>query len=140
MITQAQIDPATIRTAIHQARDSARQIGDLQAANARTIKTLETALNQAVKVSLNDPSSLPVALTEHRRAHRPGQPSRIASDPALQAFIRVRIDAMTFTDIITAIAAAFPKERRTSMTALSRWWATERGGECANQLISAKLS
>lgn len=43
------IDPATIRTAIHQARDSARQIGDLQAANARTIKTLEVALNQAIK-------------------------------------------------------------------------------------------
>ena len=30
-----QIDAATIRTAIHQARETARQIGDLQAANAR---------------------------------------------------------------------------------------------------------
>ncbi len=140
MTAHAQIDPATIRTAIHLARDSARQIGDLQAANARTIKTLEAALNQAIKGPLNDPSPLPVALTEHRRAHRPGQPSRIASDPALQAFIRARIDTMTFTDIITAVAAAFPKERRTSLSAFSRWWATERNGQSANRQISAIIS
>jgi hypothetical protein len=140
MTAHAQIDPATIRTAIHQARDSARQIGDLQAANARTIKTLETALNQSIKGALNNPSTVPLGVTEHRRLHRSGQPSRIASDPELQAFIRARIDTMTFTDIIASIARAFPKERRTSLSALSRWWATQRNVESANQLISAKLS
>ncbi|WP_309663878.1 hypothetical protein [Tabrizicola sp.] len=58
MTAHAQIDPATIRTAIDQARDSARQIGDLQAANARTIRTLEMALNQSIKGVLNTPSRL----------------------------------------------------------------------------------
>jgi|GEM_PF-6305923 len=59
MTEQGQINPTTIRNAIHQARESARQIGDLQAANARTIRTLEGALNQAIKGPLNDPSPLP---------------------------------------------------------------------------------
>lgn len=44
-----QIGPGMIMTAIDQARQSSRQIDDLRAANARTIKTLETALNQAKK-------------------------------------------------------------------------------------------
>jgi hypothetical protein len=44
-----EIDPAMIRAAIHQARETARQIGDLQAANARTIRTLETVLNQTLR-------------------------------------------------------------------------------------------
>lgn len=130
-----QIDPAMIRTAIDQARQSARQIGDLQAANARTIKTLETALNQSIKGALNTTSTVTPAAAEHRRLHRSGQPSRIASDPDLQAFIRSRIDTMTFTDIIAEIAAAFPKERRTSMSALSRWWSAERASVRANRQI-----
>jgi hypothetical protein len=125
-MTAPQIDPATIRTAIHQAREAARQIGDLQAANARTIRTLETALNQAIKGPLNEPSSLPPTLAEHRRAHRSGVPARIASDPELEAFIRARIGQMTFAQIIAEVAASFPPRRRTSMSALSRWWKANR--------------
>jgi hypothetical protein len=135
MTAESQIDPAMIRSAIHQARESARQIGDLKAANARTISTLETALNQSIKGGFNVPSTTLSAVAEHRRLHRSGQPSRIASDPELQAFIRTRIDTMTFAVLITEIAAAFPKERRTSMSALSRWWASERNGESANRQI-----
>ncbi len=121
-----QIDPAMVRTAIDQARQSARQIGDLQAVNARTIKTLEATLNQAIKGQLNDPSSLPVALAEHRRAHRSGVPARIASDPELEGFIRARIGQLTFADIVAEVAATFPPERRTSVSAVSRWWRSNR--------------
>lgn len=120
------IDPALIRTAIHQARDSARQIGDLQAANTRTIRTLETALNQAMKGPSNAPSPMPQAAADHRRAHRSGVPARIASDPELEAFIHASIGEMTFAQIIAEVAATFPPNRRTSMSALSRWWKANR--------------
>lgn len=120
------LDPSTIRAAIDQARQAARQIGDLQAANARTIRTLETALNQAIKGPFNDPSNLPPIAAEHRRAHRAGIPPRIASDPELEAFIRARIWHLTFAQIIAEVAANFPSSRRTSMSALSRWWKANR--------------
>lgn len=124
------IDAATIRTALQQARESARQIGDLQAANARTIRSLETALNQAIKDPLQDPlntpSSAPRLIKEHRRAHRPGYPSRFASDPELAAFIRARIDRMPFAEIIADTAANFPPKRRTCMSALSQRWNSNR--------------
>jgi hypothetical protein len=126
MTSPDQIDPATIRIAIQQARETARQIGDLQAANARTIRTLETALNQAIKGPFNAPSPLPQIAADHRRAHRSGIPPRIASDPELEAFIRARIGTMTFAQIISEVAGAFPPNRRTSMSALSRWWKANR--------------
>ncbi|MES2146142.1 MAG: hypothetical protein V4516_17770 [Pseudomonadota bacterium] len=61
-MTAQAIDPAMIRTAIDQARQSSRQIGELGAANARMIRTLETALNQSIKGVLKDPSTVAPAL------------------------------------------------------------------------------
>ena len=90
----------------------------------------ESTVEHPIQQPLNASQTRAEILAEHRRQHRSGQPSRIASDPELQAFIRARIDTMIFTDIIAAIAAAFPKERRTSLSALSRWWK-------ANQQIPA---
>lgn len=120
------IDPATIRAAIDQARQSSRQIGDLQVANARTIRTLETALNQAIKGPLN--GSFPAAsfAAEHRRQHRSGLPSRIDTDPELQAFIRDRIDRLTYKELVAEIATAFPKDRRIGKSVLSRWSIAQR--------------
>ena len=126
MTETAPNDPAMIRTAIHQAREVARQIGDLQAANGRMIRTLEAALNLAVKGPLNGPSTLPPTLAEHRRAHRRGLPPRISSDPELEAFIRARIDRLTFSEIVAEVAATFPPNRRISVTSLSRWWKANR--------------
>ena len=54
-----QIDPATLRIAIDHARQSARQIGDLQAANARLICTPVTALDEAVAGPFIAPAPLP---------------------------------------------------------------------------------
>ncbi|HMS93706.1 MAG TPA: hypothetical protein PKA03_00500 [Tabrizicola sp.] len=119
-------DQALIRTALDQARQTALQIDGLRAANTRTIRTLEAAFNQALNVPINAPSTVPLAHADHRRSHRAGVPPRIASDPELEAFIRARIDRLTFTQIIAEIAAAFPPERRTSLPALSRWWKLNR--------------
>ena len=126
MNEQGQIDPLTIRTAIDQARQTALQIDGLRAANARTIRTLEVAFNQALNGVSNLPSTVPPAVAEHRRSHRAGVPARIASDPELEAFIRARIDRLTFTQIVAEVAATFPPERRTSLSALSRWWKLHR--------------
>ena len=119
-------DPAMIRTALDQARQTALQIDSLRAANTRTIRTLEAAFNQALNGPLNAPSTLPPALADHRRSHRAGVPPRIASDSELEAFILARIDRLTFTQIIAEVAATFPPERRTSLSALSRWWKSNR--------------
>lgn len=120
------LDPSMIRTALDQARQTALQIGVLREANARTIRTLETAFNQALNGPSNGASTVPVAVADHRRSHRSGVPPRIASDPELEAFIRARIDRLTFTQIIAEVAATFPPERRTSLSALSRWWKLNR--------------
>jgi tellurite resistance protein len=116
------IDAGLVRTAIAQARQSACQIDDLRAANSRTIKTLEGALNQAVKGVLNAPLTAAEINAAHRRAHRKGVLSRIQSDPELEAFIRARIESRTFTAIVQEVDAAFPPDRRTSISAISRWW------------------
>ena len=86
------IEAGLVRTAITRARQSACQIDDLRAANSRTITTLETALDEAVKGALNTPLTAVETNAAHRRAHRKGLPSRILSDPELEAFIRARIN------------------------------------------------
>jgi hypothetical protein len=125
-MTMQAIDAAAIRAAIDQARQSSRQIDDLRAANARTIRTLETALNQSIKGPLMTPLTIPAGAAEHRRLHRSGRPSNLVSDPELLAFVVARIGTMTFAEIVSAVAAHFPPERRTSISALSRWWRANR--------------
>jgi hypothetical protein len=89
---------------------------------AEATQALQTAIHQGVEPAFNPPSTAPA----WRAAHRSGTPARIDSDPELQAFIRARIADHTFHQIIAAIAAEFPPERRTSRSALSRWWRRNR--------------
>lgn len=116
------IDPGTIRTALHQARDSARQIGDLQAATARIIRTLEAAL----EAPFNDPVK-PPSQGQRRTAIR----SRIEADPELRAFILARIRDLTFDQVRAAIAATLGPARCPSRSSLHRWW--HRHGKRADQ-------
>ena len=120
------IDAGLVRTAIIQARQSAFQIEDLRAANSRTITTLEAALDEAVKGAVNTNLTAVETRAAHRRWHSKGMPSRILSDPELEAFIRARIDTHTFAEIIKEADAAFPPNRRTSISAISRWWRANR--------------
>ena len=70
-------------------------------------------------------STLP-PINPHRAAHRVGSPSRIDTDPELTAFIRARIDYLTFKEIAADIAAHFPPERSTSVSGLHRWFHRQR--------------
>ncbi len=62
------------------------------------------------------------ALSSHVAAHRPGRPGKIASDPDLRSFVEARLSCMTFAEIEAEVAAHFPPERRTSLSAIHRWW------------------
>jgi hypothetical protein len=124
-------DPAFIRTAIDQARQTALQIDGLRAANARTIRTLESAFNQA----LNGASSPPLTRTDGP-GRRTEIRSRIEADDDLRGFILSRIRTLTFQEVLTEVAANFPPERRPSKSALHRWW--HRYGKSSAQASTAE--
>jgi hypothetical protein len=91
------------------------------------------ALAAGLEAAVNTPSKGPKTPLEDtspiaawRAAHRVGTPSRITSDPEVEAFILARIEAMTYTQIVAAVAQSFPKSRHISMSSLQRWWAKRR--------------
>ncbi len=108
------------------ARLALAQSAELQAASLRLIREAETALQEALQNALSTPledslkSTAPICA--HRRAHRPGRPAKIDSDPELQAFIRARIDRHTFIEIADAVAKAFPEDRRVGKSAIHDWF------------------
>ena len=40
----------------------------------------------------------------------------------MEAFVRTHLDSLTLVAIAAEIAATYPKERRISLSSLSRWW------------------
>lgn len=90
-----------------------------------TLDRLETSLDRLRGAQLEQSvSGLPVCNippTEHRRAHRPGRPAMIDTDPELQAFILARLDRLTYHQIATAVAEHFPPDRRISHASVHRW-------------------
>jgi len=93
--------------------------------SARPIATGLNSIEAGVKPPFNAHSTREANLAAHRRAHRSGKPSNIDVDPELRAFIIARLATHTFTQIRNNIAANFPPDRRTSLSALSRWWHRE---------------
>ncbi|WP_423206713.1 hypothetical protein E2974_18130 [Paracoccus yeei] len=77
----------------------------------------------------NTPSTPHEALLQHIGAHRPGRPGKIALDPELRAFIEARLPRMTFAAIEAEVAAHFPPGRRTSLSAIHRWWQRLQKGQ-----------
>ena len=90
-------------------------------------EVLQRVIQWAVKQGVQSPveCTLP-PIDPHRAAHRVGSPSRIDTDPELTAFIRARIDRLTFKEIAADIAAHFPPERRASASGLHRWFHRQR--------------
>lgn len=48
--------------------------------------------------------------------------SKIEADAELKAFVLTHIYDLTYKQIVDKIATEFPPDRRTSVSALSRWW------------------
>ncbi|TYB81482.1 hypothetical protein [Maritimibacter fusiformis] len=83
----------------------------------------ETVLQGPVQTTL---APLPPA-TDHRREHRSGRPPKIDTDPELAAFIRARIDRLTFEEIAAQVAAHFPPDRRVGKSTIHAWWKRQQG-------------
>ena len=101
------------------------------------VALLSEALEGLVKAPFNASSYGPADLAKWRAEHRSGYPSRLDSDPELRAFVLARIDTMTYTQIVQAVADHFPPGRRTSCSGLSRWFRRQSGprarrGQSAN--------
>lgn len=124
-MAQIEIKDDQISTALDQARQSGLQIEALQAANTRTIRTLEAALKGALNGPLNEASQVREA--PGRRAEIR---SRIEADDDLRAFILARIKTLTFDQVLAEVATHFPPNRRPSRSALHRWW--HRHGKTAS--------
>lgn len=86
----------------------------------------EAALARGATLAFPAPTAPP---SDHRRDHRPGVPAKIDSDPELQAFIRARIDRLTFAQIAGDVAATFPPGRRVAKSAIHDWWQRTRKAE-----------
>lgn len=108
-----------VRAALAEAR---KLIANASAELDRLQGTVRAELAEGVPTPLQTPLEDLPEPSEHRRAHRPGPPPRIDSDPELRAFIRARIDRMTFTALADEIARTFPPERRVGKSALHAWW------------------
>ncbi len=65
-------------------------------------------------------------LAAWRAARRGGTPSRTTPDPEVEAFVLSRIEAMTYAQIVGAVAESFPKSRHISMPIPQRCWAKRR--------------
>lgn len=107
----------------------AEACGEIRAAMlalGRGLERLERAVETEFEAAFKRPFNREEALADHRRNHRSGTPSKIATDPELRAFILARLDTETLTQIVAAVATHFPPDRRISLSSLSRWWAANR--------------
>ena len=86
------------------------------------VKQAEKTLPQSDLPQSDLPQSDLPPIDPHWAAHRVGSPSRIETDPELNAFVRARIDRMTFAQIEADVAAHFPPGQRASMSGLHRWF------------------
>lgn len=99
------------------------------------ISGLETDVKDGVQRGIKGSLEPVDVLAEHRRNHRTGTPSKIATDAEVQAFIIERLDTETLKQIVAAVAASFPPERHISLSGLSRWWTANKKSLSADHRI-----
>ena len=87
---------------------------------------VEAGVKHPLQQPLNAPKTREEVQAEHRSEHRMGVPSKIASDPELEAFILARIATLTFAQIVSEVRATFPPDRHCSHSGLGRWWQKRR--------------
>lgn len=107
-------------------RQNIRDAAELNRSAGDKLRAAETALEDLVHEAMNDPSHsalrCDVPVTDHRRHHRMGRPAKLDQDPELQAFVRARLDRLTFQQIEDEVTEAFPEDRRVRRSAIHAWW------------------
>ena len=114
----------------------ARALGHTQAAidlAGQVTDGLAAPIQSPVKHALNAPVTRAEILAARRRAHKPGTPPKIESDPELEAFILARVDCLTFKEIAAQVGAAFSPDRRVAMSSVDRWWKRSGRALAANR-------
>jgi hypothetical protein len=119
---------ALIDRALAELRSALDQTNAAAALATQAYHALSTGIEHPAKPALNAPLTRDEVQAEHRRAHRSGRPGKIEGDPELQAFIRARIDTLTFAQIVAEVRATFPPDRQCSHSGLGRWWQKQKAG------------
>ena len=119
---------ALIDRAITELRSALAHTNAAAALATQTHQALSKGIEHPVKPPLNAPLTRDEVQAEHRRAHRSGRPAKIEGDPELEAFIRARIDTLTFAQIVSEVRATFPPDRQCSHSGLGRWWQKQKAG------------
>ncbi len=115
-----------VETAQHELRVARALASELVTSIERTQKALTQTtghLDADIECSFDKP---PPPLSLHRASHLRGGRSRLDTDPALLAFVRARIDHLTFAQIVDDVAGHFPSDRHTSISAPHRWFHRQR--------------
>ncbi|MDT8857170.1 hypothetical protein RNZ50_19465 [Paracoccaceae bacterium Fryx2] len=115
-------DQSANRALISDALTEARRNRDLLALATASAANALTALEAILHGSFIPPAEPVSPTAEHRRLHKPGTPSRITADPEIEAFVRARLDRMTFDQIVSAVSEHFTPDRHISRSGLHRWW------------------
>ena len=105
-----------------QLLNAEQQLIDGLTAVKRALKTLEVWECSSLQTeTATTPTERAIALRRARGGRK--KPFKIETDPELEDFIRERITRLKFVQIAAEVAAAFPPDRRTSKSGISRWWA-----------------
>jgi hypothetical protein len=103
-------------------REMARAHALLRLALGRLQDALEADLKAPGEARRRRPRRSPVtSLAEHRRQRRTGVPSKLDTDAELRAFVLARADTLTYAELASAVAKAFPPARRLSTSSIARW-------------------
>ena len=81
-------------------------------------------MKQNARKSLRELQLHTRSITEWRRLHLPGSPSKIQIDPELRAFVDERLPTMTLKQIAAACVKRFGRKRAPGKSAVHRYWTT----------------
>jgi hypothetical protein len=116
-------DPsALLRAARGELRAVETAAAEAGAALSRAMAALDALAAELVQGAIGDQPVPTAPASDHRRAHRPGRPAKLDTDPELRAFVLARIDRLTFDQIAREVALQYPLERRVGRSSIHLWW------------------
>lgn len=106
----------------HELRIAQARATERDASVECSLKALSMAVQGPFQTTVQNRDAPPLALDLHRAAHRRGTRSTPDTDPERPAFLRARFHRLIFKQLAEAVAVRFPLGRRTSVSALHRWF------------------
>ena len=124
-------DAQNMRSQRLQLVTAERQLKDGLSTVSKALQTLDNWENGAADwAGSGEATDQTVAIMRERGGA--GLPSKIDCDPELRSFILSHIYRLPYAEIARMVAERFPPHRRTSRSAISRWWTKERPNSTAS--------